>query len=75
VADAIDEEYGRLDGVVTPTPLLGDRTPTEQYDVPHLGRCCTEPARTVHIAAGLAAPKIAHGPRNASVIFVRKAAS
>src|SRR6202521_5708302 len=30
----IDEEFGKLDGVVHAAALLGDRTPLEQYDVP-----------------------------------------
>jgi NAD(P)-dependent dehydrogenase (short-subunit alcohol dehydrogenase family) len=34
LAKIIDEEFGRLDGLVHAAGLLGDRTPLEQYDVP-----------------------------------------
>ena len=34
LARAIDEEFGKLDGLVHAAGLLGDRTPLEQYDVP-----------------------------------------
>jgi NAD(P)-dependent dehydrogenase (short-subunit alcohol dehydrogenase family) len=34
LAKTIDEEFGRLDGLVHSAALLGDRTPLEQYDVP-----------------------------------------
>ncbi len=34
LAKTIDEEFGKLDGVVHAAALLGDRTPLEQYDVP-----------------------------------------
>jgi NAD(P)-dependent dehydrogenase (short-subunit alcohol dehydrogenase family) len=34
LAHVIDEEFGKLDGLVHAAALLGDRTPLEQYDVP-----------------------------------------
>jgi NAD(P)-dependent dehydrogenase (short-subunit alcohol dehydrogenase family) len=34
LARVIDEEFGKLDGLVHAAGLLGDRTPLEQYDVP-----------------------------------------
>jgi NAD(P)-dependent dehydrogenase (short-subunit alcohol dehydrogenase family) len=34
LAGIIEEEFGRLDGLVHAAGLLGDRTPLEQYDVP-----------------------------------------
>jgi NAD(P)-dependent dehydrogenase (short-subunit alcohol dehydrogenase family) len=34
LAQVIDEEFGKLDGLVHAAALLGDRTPLEQYDVP-----------------------------------------
>ena len=34
VADAIDQRYGRLDGLLHNAALLGALTPIEQYDVP-----------------------------------------
>jgi NAD(P)-dependent dehydrogenase (short-subunit alcohol dehydrogenase family) len=34
LAKTINEEFGKLDGVVHAAGLLGDRTPLEQYDVP-----------------------------------------
>ncbi len=34
LADVIEKEFGRLDGLVHAAGLLGDRTPLEQYDVP-----------------------------------------
>ena len=34
LAKTIDDEFGRLDGLVHCAALLGDRTPLEQYDVP-----------------------------------------
>jgi NAD(P)-dependent dehydrogenase (short-subunit alcohol dehydrogenase family) len=34
IARVIDQEFGRLDGVVHAAALLGDRTPIDQYDVP-----------------------------------------
>jgi NAD(P)-dependent dehydrogenase (short-subunit alcohol dehydrogenase family) len=34
LARVIDEEFGKLDGLVHAAGLLGDRTPIEQYDVP-----------------------------------------
>jgi len=34
LADTIEAEFGRLDGLVHSAGVLGDRTPLEQYDVP-----------------------------------------
>jgi NAD(P)-dependent dehydrogenase (short-subunit alcohol dehydrogenase family) len=34
LANTIDAEFGRLDGLVHSAALLGDRTPLEQYDIP-----------------------------------------
>ncbi len=34
LAEVIDGEFGRLDGLVHAAALLGDRTPIDQYDVP-----------------------------------------
>jgi NAD(P)-dependent dehydrogenase (short-subunit alcohol dehydrogenase family) len=34
LARVIDEQFGKLDGLVHAAALLGDRTPLEQYDVP-----------------------------------------
>lgn len=34
LARVIDDEFGKLDGLVHAAGLLGDRTPLEQYDVP-----------------------------------------
>jgi NAD(P)-dependent dehydrogenase (short-subunit alcohol dehydrogenase family) len=34
LARVVEEEFGRLDGLVHAAGLLGDRTPLEQYDVP-----------------------------------------
>ena len=34
LARTIEEEFGKLDGLVHAAALLGDRTPLEQYDVP-----------------------------------------
>jgi NAD(P)-dependent dehydrogenase (short-subunit alcohol dehydrogenase family) len=34
LARVIDQEFGKLDGLVHAAGLLGDRTPLEQYDVP-----------------------------------------
>jgi NAD(P)-dependent dehydrogenase (short-subunit alcohol dehydrogenase family) len=34
LAKTIDDEFGKLDGLVHAAALLGDRTPLEQYDVP-----------------------------------------
>jgi NAD(P)-dependent dehydrogenase (short-subunit alcohol dehydrogenase family) len=34
LAKTIDDEFGKLDGLVHCAALLGDRTPLEQYDVP-----------------------------------------
>ena len=34
LAEVIEREFGRLDGLVHAAALLGDRTPLEQYDVP-----------------------------------------
>jgi NAD(P)-dependent dehydrogenase (short-subunit alcohol dehydrogenase family) len=34
LARVIDEEFGKLDGLVHAAALLGDRTPLDQYDVP-----------------------------------------
>ncbi len=34
LAKTLDDEFGKLDGVVHAAALLGDRTPLEQYDVP-----------------------------------------
>src|SRR5580658_6261104 len=34
LANVIDAEFGKLDGLVHAAALLGDRTPLEQYDVP-----------------------------------------
>jgi NAD(P)-dependent dehydrogenase (short-subunit alcohol dehydrogenase family) len=34
LARVIDEEFGKLDGLVHAAGLLGDRTPLDQYDVP-----------------------------------------
>jgi NAD(P)-dependent dehydrogenase (short-subunit alcohol dehydrogenase family) len=34
LAEVIDKEFGRLDGLVHAAALLGDRSPIDQYDVP-----------------------------------------
>ncbi len=34
LADTVQREFGRLDGLVHAAAILGDRTPLEQYDVP-----------------------------------------
>jgi NAD(P)-dependent dehydrogenase (short-subunit alcohol dehydrogenase family) len=34
LAKTIDDEFGKLDGLIHCAALLGDRTPLEQYDVP-----------------------------------------
>ena len=34
LANTIEREFGKLDGLVHAAALLGDRTPLEQYDVP-----------------------------------------
>lgn len=34
LANVIDAEYGKLDGLVHSAAILGDRTPLDQYDIP-----------------------------------------
>ncbi len=69
LANTIEREFGRLDGLVHAAALLGDRTPLEQYDVPTW-------CRVLHV--NLTAPFILtqvllrnlRRSRDASVIFL-----
>ncbi len=69
LANTIEREFGKLDGLVHAAALLGDRTPLEQYDVPTW-------CRVLHV--NLTAPFILtqvllrnlRRSRDASVIFL-----
>ena len=69
LADTIDREFGKLDGLVHAAALLGDRTPLEQYDVPTWCRVLHVNLTAPFILTQVLLPNLRKSP-DASVIFV-----
>jgi len=69
LAETIDREFGRLDGLVHAAALLGDRTPLEQYDVPTWCRVLHVNLTAPFILTQVLLPNLRKSP-DASVIFV-----
>src|SRR5579859_7505020 len=69
LARVVDEEFGRLDGLVHSAALLGDRTPLEQYDVPTWCRVVHVNLTAPFILTQVLLPHLRRS-KDASVIFV-----
>ena len=69
LAQTIDREFGRLDGLVHSAGVLGDRTPLEQYDVPTWCRVLHVNLTAPFILTQVLLPALRKSP-DASVIFV-----
>jgi NAD(P)-dependent dehydrogenase (short-subunit alcohol dehydrogenase family) len=69
LADTIDREFGKLDGLVHAAALLGDRTPLEQYDVPTWCRVLHVNLTAPFILTQVLLPNLRKSA-DASVIFV-----
>lgn len=69
LAQTIDREFGRLDGLVHSAGVLGDRTPLEQYDVPTWCRVLHVNLTAPFILTQVLLPSLRKSP-DASVIFV-----
>jgi NAD(P)-dependent dehydrogenase (short-subunit alcohol dehydrogenase family) len=69
LADAVDAEFGKLDGIVHCAAALGDRTPLEQYDVPTWCRVLHVNLTAPFILTQVLLPSLRRS-EDASVIFV-----
>jgi NAD(P)-dependent dehydrogenase (short-subunit alcohol dehydrogenase family) len=69
LAKTIDDEFGKLDGLVHCAALLGDRTPLEQYDVPTWCRVLHVNLTAPFILTQVLLPNLRKSA-DASVIFV-----
>ena len=69
LARVIDEEFGKLDGLVHAAGLLGDRTPLEQYDVPTWCRVLHVNLTAPFILTQVLLPNLRKS-EDASIIFV-----
>lgn len=69
LAHTIEEEFGKLDGLVHAAALLGDRTPLEQYDVPTWCKVMHVNLTAPFILTQVLLPGLRKSP-DASVIFV-----
>ena len=69
LADVIEREFGRLDGLVHAAGILGDRTPLEQYDVPTWCRVLHVNLTAPFILTQVLLPLVRKS-KDASVIFV-----
>jgi NAD(P)-dependent dehydrogenase (short-subunit alcohol dehydrogenase family) len=69
LAETIDREFGKLDGLVHAAALLGDRTPLEQYDVPTWCRVLHVNLTAPFILTQILLPNLRKSA-DASVIFV-----
>jgi NAD(P)-dependent dehydrogenase (short-subunit alcohol dehydrogenase family) len=69
LAKTVDNEFGKLDGVVHAAALLGDRTPLEQYDVPTWCRVLHVNLTAPFILTQVLLPNLRKS-KDASVIFV-----
>jgi NAD(P)-dependent dehydrogenase (short-subunit alcohol dehydrogenase family) len=69
LAETIDREFGKLDGLVHAAALLGDRTPLEQYDVPTWCRVLHVNLTAPFILTQILLPNLRKSS-DASVIFV-----
>jgi NAD(P)-dependent dehydrogenase (short-subunit alcohol dehydrogenase family) len=69
LAETVEREFGKLDGLVHAAALLGDRTPLEQYDVPTWCRVLHVNLTAPFILTQVLLPSLRKSP-DASVIFV-----
>src|SRR6201996_9301557 len=69
LARTIEEEFGKLDGLVHAAALLGDRTPLEQYDVPTWCKVLHVNLTAPFILTQVLLPSLRRS-EDASVIFV-----
>jgi len=69
LAKTVDNEFGKLDGVVHAAGLLGDRTPLEQYDVPTWCKVLHVNLTAPFILTQVLLPNLRKS-KDASVIFV-----
>jgi NAD(P)-dependent dehydrogenase (short-subunit alcohol dehydrogenase family) len=69
LAKTVDNEFGKLDGVVHAAALLGDRTPLEQYDVPTWCKVLHVNLTAPFILTQVLLPNLRKS-KDASVIFV-----
>jgi NAD(P)-dependent dehydrogenase (short-subunit alcohol dehydrogenase family) len=69
LAQTIDTEFGKLDGLVHVAGLLGDRTPLEQYDVPTWCKVLHVNLTAPFILTQVLLPSLRKSP-DASIIFV-----
>jgi NAD(P)-dependent dehydrogenase (short-subunit alcohol dehydrogenase family) len=69
LAETIEKEFGKLDGLVHAAALLGDRTPLEQYDVPTWCRVLHVNLTAPFILTQVLLPNLRNSA-DASVIFV-----
>jgi NAD(P)-dependent dehydrogenase (short-subunit alcohol dehydrogenase family) len=69
LANVIDTEFGKLDGLVHAAGLLGDRTPLEQYDVPTWCKVLHVNLTAPFILTQVMLPELRKS-NDASVIFV-----
>jgi NAD(P)-dependent dehydrogenase (short-subunit alcohol dehydrogenase family) len=73
LANVIDAEFGKLDGLVHAAALLGDRTPLEQYDVPTWCKVLHVNLTAPFILTQVLLPSLRKS-KDASVIFVSSGA-
>jgi NAD(P)-dependent dehydrogenase (short-subunit alcohol dehydrogenase family) len=69
LAETVEKEFGKLDGLVHAAALLGDRTPLEQYDVPTWCRVMHVNLTAPFILTQVLLPNLRRSA-DASVIFV-----
>ena len=69
LADTIEREFGKLDGLVHAAALLGERTPLEQYDVPTWCRVLHVNLTAPFILTQVLLPNLRRS-EDASVIFL-----
>jgi NAD(P)-dependent dehydrogenase (short-subunit alcohol dehydrogenase family) len=69
LANTIEREFGKLDGLVHAAALLGDRTPLEQYDVPTWCRVLHVNLTAPFILTQVLLPNLRRS-KDASIIFV-----
>jgi NAD(P)-dependent dehydrogenase (short-subunit alcohol dehydrogenase family) len=69
LAETVDKEFGKLDGLVHAAAVLGDRTPLEQYDVPTWCRVLHVNLTAPFILTQVLLPNLRKSD-DASVIFV-----
>jgi NAD(P)-dependent dehydrogenase (short-subunit alcohol dehydrogenase family) len=73
LANIIDAEFGKLDGLVHAAALLGDRTPLEQYDVPTWCKVLHVNLTAPFILTQVLLPSLRKS-KDASIIFVSSGA-